>query len=583
MRRGGVSGTGSGAATTSLRRRVKGRSNSTCSSSGSSSSGESRLGGAFSGQSHHSSRNTYSGGSAAVVAGHEENTLLLQQPPTTAVTVPRCREMDILFDMWAMEPQQQQQEAKESDSIKNMPAKSNSTSRSGLGSNSVSPDSYADLLAMSPNREESSAYIAETLAIHLASMPSRAQLQQQQQQQFLLQQQQQQQVVLQQRPTSVIVASASFGSSTTSVPSAAYGKCVVPRENEELTDEFTPLTVLDNSNSIDGKDAELLREMTLRINPPVVGNNSKKMTTALNPLIAAPTAQLFSRPKAVTDTLFSFNSNSSSQNTTATAKTTAAAVAAATELPAVKELPGKTPRAVAESTTAAVYGKGVLGPFPSSAKEFTMEEDTLLRELFGDMAENGTELEKLSPYIGDVCVILKDPVPSSSSLSGNAASGSGTATTVVPMDIQVIDFGPAGSGFDDIEIPLFGGGEYKVKSEPGLETIVDFKDFPELLSLGGPLSPSQATPLYNNTADGGDGFRRSGMKNTVKYEMMEPQLRGSTEAGLFWTQIQVPINLEFWGGGGWPLSSTGTYKRWPVAGGKILRKLPFLCVKVNKK
>ena len=175
-----------------------------------------------------------------------------------------------------------------------------------------------------------------------------------------------------------------------------------------------------------------------------------------------------------------------------------------------------------------------------------MEEDTLLRELFGDMADNGTELEKLSPYIGDVCVILKEPSNGENSGRGGVPS-SMASTSNLPMDIQVIDFGPAGTGFDDYEIPVFGGGnhhgggEYRVKSEPGLE--VDLKDFPELLA---PLTPSQETPLHQEddevgeVEDFGGLYSRSRRMPTtvpVKYEM--DQSSPEAAGGLFWTQLQV--------------------------------------------
>jgi hypothetical protein len=375
----------------------------------------------------------------------------------------------------------------------------------------------------------------------------------QQQQQL---QQQQQQIILQQRPTSVIVASASFGSPLTAADfgigkqqqqSSAVKEKQVSADEAESILSLVSLPMLGNNNK-----QELYRSSSLK---KLAGSSSSSscssLATVATTMINAPTANLFNnRPKPITDTLFSFSAASATATSvgggqdaaTAGGPTDVFAVPAAAKPVVVQSAE---PAAVAgpSGIRAATLGGGGVN-FVTSAKEFSMEEDTLLRELFGDMAESGTEMEKLSPFIGDV-VVLKEPC------NGEGVGGRGggglplpLSSHPLPMDIQVIDFGPAGAGFDDYEIPMIfgGGGEYKVKAEPGLE--VDLKDFPELLA---PLSPSQETPLHQEGPGdgGGDIFRRRRTASTtgtvlppVKCEVD----RGSPEAqGFFWSQLQVRL------------------------------------------
>ena len=557
VRRGGPT------ASTSVKRRSKARSVSACSAGGASSTViEARLTVNDHHNLPHNGHQTYSQAFVAATsmsAVAAATALLPPQQPT------RFRDMDLLLDMLGMDQQQQQttvleqqQTRLESSSNSNIATKIVNQTNGGSLVVSQSQDAYSDLLVMSPANsvEEDGAgsgYIAETLAIHLASMPSVAAMRSSRPRESNTQQQQ---IILQQRPTSVIVASSSFGSSLTDfgggqVSSRDDGCKVSPDEAEGILG-LVSLPV------VGGNKPDIYRPVS-----STASNNTKKMTHSgssgsLSTMISAPTANLFSRTKAVTDSLFSFVSCG---GTTATTTTTVAAGSSSTSGSVAEPIAApfaaiaakqqqQQPAVVARSEAAALNSalnssSGRSFNF-ASAKEFTMEEDTLLRELFGDMADNGTELEKLSPYIGDVCVILKEPSNGENSGRGGVPS-SMASTSNLPMDIQVIDFGPAGTGFDDYEIPVFGGGnhhgggEYRVKSEPGLE--VDLKDFPELLA---PLTPSQETPLHQEddevgeVEDFGGLYSRSRRMPTtvpVKYEMD----RSSPEAagGLFWTQLQV--------------------------------------------
>lgn len=521
-----------------------------------------------------------------VVASAAHDTATMLQPPPT-----RFRDMDLLLDMLANDQQQQRTKLESSGSIIPVSATAVSTTTivNQCSGGSVSQDTYSDLLAMSPTNsvEEDGAYIAETLAIHLASMPSRSAAREAARQ---YQQQQQQQIILQQRPTSVIVASSNFGSSlpaadfsggsaksTATVDSGREVRKVSAEEAEGIISLVSLPVLGDNgkpelyraitNNSSGSGFHGLLPQTGLSTSAAAA---SKKMTSssssgALSSMINAPTANLFfNRPKPVTDTLFSFNNSSSSAatNTTTTlAGGIGGSVGSSTELllegvPSNATKTSAAPAAVVRSSEVAPGPSGRIFSYPSG-KEFSMEEDTLLRELFGDLADSGTELEKLSPYIGDVCVILKEPTSGGNGGSGQPSGSTPaavTATTVVPMDIQVIDFGPAGSGFDDIEIPIFsvgggcGGGnssDYKVKSEPGLE--VDFKDFPELLIA--PLTPSQETPLLqddDNDEESEVFRRRSKAPAAIVGGQQQPPVkcevdRGSPDSGMFWTQLQVVV------------------------------------------
>lgn len=506
---------------------------------------------------------------------------------------PRFRDMDLLLDMLAMDQQtsiikDHEQTVLEQDSTTRLETNSTTTTiinqtngGTVVTAAAAAPPqdtTYSDLLAMSPsdsvedeeegdggNGSGRGGYIAETLAIHLASMPSvalRAARQAARESAAAAAQQQQQQVILQQRPTSVIVASSTFCS--TPVTAAEFGigpaKSLSASERDESTAAM-PTT------KFSADEAENILSM---VSLPTVGVDSKpelynshtgmKKVGSMSALTAT-TANLFNRPKAVTNSLFSFSTSAAA--TVASATVTAAVygrdaqssagdllAAAVAPQPAAKPAPAQptivalAPRsepAVVEPCAGRSFGGSSSSSGFLSAKEFSMEEDTLLRELFGDMAENGTELEKLSPYIGDVCVILKEPNNKTDARGGPVPSNSGppsTATTA-PLDIQVIDFGPAGAGFDDdYEImPIFG--DYsKVKSEPGLE-VVDLKDFPELLA---PLSPSQETPLHQEEEDDlGDYFRKRQRPGLPVRCDEDRGLLPEAAGGLFWNPSQPPL------------------------------------------